>query len=316
MKLGTKNVTGLKLGTVNISRAYLGSTLVWEADGGTPPTGYRYHRLRFLGNNGRSTLNIADVQLRESAGGANVATGGTPTASSVFETTIPSSFPASNAFDSDVNTYWSTLPISALNASSNFSGFPASNAVDGDPSTFWATATGVTAAQLTYDAGASVIGPDITKYQITARADAADGAPKDWTLEYSDNGGTWTVADTVTGETGWANGETREFTLASVGAHRAWRLNISANNGRSTINIAEIAFDGYSWGSITLQYDQGSGNAIAVAEYTIQARADANDGSPKDWTFEGSNDLETWDTLDTVTGETGWSNGETRVFTL
>lgn len=33
MKLGTKNVTGLKLGTVNISRAYLGSTLVWEAGG-------------------------------------------------------------------------------------------------------------------------------------------------------------------------------------------------------------------------------------------------------------------------------------------
>jgi hypothetical protein len=34
MKLGDKTVTGLKLGTANISRAYLGSTLVWEADGG------------------------------------------------------------------------------------------------------------------------------------------------------------------------------------------------------------------------------------------------------------------------------------------
>lgn len=33
MKLGTKPVTGLKLGTANISRAYLGSALVWEAGG-------------------------------------------------------------------------------------------------------------------------------------------------------------------------------------------------------------------------------------------------------------------------------------------
>lgn len=38
MKLGTKPVTGLKLGTVNISRAYLGSTLVWEA--GAAPGGF------------------------------------------------------------------------------------------------------------------------------------------------------------------------------------------------------------------------------------------------------------------------------------
>src|SRR5690606_20218197 len=107
---------------------------------------------------------------------------------------------------------------------------------------------GVTAATIRYDYGDFVTGADVTKYRIRARADAADGAPKDWTLECSDDGSTWTVAHTVTGQTAWAPGEVREFTLPSVGAHRVWRLNISANNGRSTINIAEIEFDGYTWG--------------------------------------------------------------------
>lgn len=40
MKVGTKTVTALKLGEVNISRAYLGSTLVWEASGGEPTPAY------------------------------------------------------------------------------------------------------------------------------------------------------------------------------------------------------------------------------------------------------------------------------------
>lgn len=145
-------------------------------------------------------------------------------------------------------------------------------------------------------------------------------------------------------------------TAAPETGYRFYRLNITDNNGRSTINIAEAqvratvgggdqavsggafasstsgasfeafrAFDdnaGTFWASAsavtaaTLSADLGSGREIAAAQYALQARADANDGSPKDWTFEGSNDLETWDTLDTVTGETGWSNGELRVYTV
>ena len=40
MKLGAKDVTALRVGAVNASRAYLGSTLVWEASapGGEPIT--------------------------------------------------------------------------------------------------------------------------------------------------------------------------------------------------------------------------------------------------------------------------------------
>ncbi len=34
----------------------------------------------------------------------------------------------------------------------------------------------------------------------------------------------------------------------------------------------------------------------------------------KTWTFEGSNDNMSWNVVDTVASETGWSFGETRTF--
>jgi len=161
-----------------------------------------------------------------------------------------------------------------------------------------------------------VVGPDLSRYAIRARHDAAAGAPKDWTLEYSDDGITWAVAHTVTGETGWSNGERREYGFASAGAHAFWRLNVTAGNSVNTVNVAELELIGYTWGTTWLQYDLGAGNEKELAQYTIRARADASDGSPRDWVLEASNDLLTWTVLDTVTGETGWSNGEQRVFTL
>lgn len=292
-----------------------------------PGDGYRYYRLRFNANNGRNTINIVEVELRESVGGPNVATGGTASASSVFETTFPSVFPAANAFDANPNTHWGSQYVggqarsggAGARAATEFSAeFHAASAFDGVPTTFW-SATGPTGwleyrYVLTSDPVNVGIAP--THYVVRARHDAGNGAPKDWTLEYSDDGTAWTVAHTVTNETAWANGERREFNFPSAGTHTHWRINVTANNGRSTLNIAELEFIGYTWGSIWLQYDLGAGNEKEIAQYTIRARSDAANGAPRDWVLEASNDLITWDELDTVTGETGWSNGEQRVFTL
>lgn len=139
------------------------------------PTGYRYWRLNVTANNGRSTLNIAELELRAESGGASIATGGTPSASTVFGPT------------------WS-----------------ADKGFDGNASTFW-SATGPT-GWLQYDLGA---GNEATlaQYAVRGRHDANDGSPKDWTLQGSQNGSEWTTIDTVTGETGWSNGELRVFTL-------------------------------------------------------------------------------------------------------
>lgn len=48
--------------------------------------------------------------------------------------------------------------------------------------------------------------------------------------------------------------------------------------------------------------DFGVGNEKAIAKYVVSSPATINGQMPKDWTFEASNDLTTWTTLDTKTG--------------
>lgn len=53
-----------------------------------------------------------------------------------------------------------------------------------------------------------------------------------------------------------------------------------------------------------------------LTEYSIRRRDDIPNRNPKDWTFEGSNDGSSWTTLDTQTGITWGSAGETKNFTF
>ncbi len=71
----------------------------------------------------------------------------------------------------------------------------------------------------------------------------------------------------------------------------------------------------YSGGATDwIQYQLAAGKV--VQQYTIQARDTTGVAAPKDWTFKGSNNGSDWDTLDTVTNETAWANGEKRTFTF
>lgn len=142
-----------------------------------PVSGYRFYRWVISANNGRGTIDVAEAQLRESIGGPNVATGGLPYATSVFS--------------------------SSLSASAAF---------DGDSGTHWSSASGVTSAELWYDHGTGSE-RSVVQYALQARSNANDGSPRDWVFEGSNDLITWDTLDTVTGQTGWANGETRVFTL-------------------------------------------------------------------------------------------------------
>lgn len=53
-----------------------------------------------------------------------------------------------------------------------------------------------------------------------------------------------------------------------------------------------------------------------IGKYTVRGRADLPNQSPKDWTFEGSNDGVTWTQLDKQTGITNWSNNISRDFII
>ena len=56
---------------------------------------HRYWRLHISQSGGSAYVGITELKMAETAGGANVCTGGTPSASSIFS----GSWPASNAFD-------------------------------------------------------------------------------------------------------------------------------------------------------------------------------------------------------------------------
>lgn len=87
------------------------------------------------------------------------------------------------------------------------------------------------------------------------------------------------------------------------------------------------AFDGttssYCWvtaaGQTTgwIALDLGTGNEKYIVQYGITSRNEASSGSaasPRDWTFEGSNDGVNWVVLDTRANESGWAVNETRIY--
>jgi hypothetical protein len=98
----------------------------------------------------------------------------------------------------------------------------------------------------------------------------------------------------------------------------------SSTNGTE---VASRAFDGLIaegnfWTSSTtgsmpqwLKYDLGSGVTKTLTRYGLAVRTQFSDGIPSAWTFEGSNNDSTWDTLDSRTGQT-WSNASQRYYTF
>lgn len=134
-----------------------------------------YWRLNCSANNGTTGIALAEFILRTTPGGAQAATGGT--------------------------------------ASSPTGGTPA-NAFDGNNATMWVATVSVNAGGVLQYQFASAV--DIVEYALTARNDSFIGdTPHHWTLEYSDNGTSWTVADTVRGQGAWASSEQRVYTVGA-----------------------------------------------------------------------------------------------------
>jgi len=69
-------------------------------------------------------------------------------------------------------------------------------------------------------------------------------SPKDWTLQGSNDGSTWTVLDTQTGQVGWASNESRTFSPSVKANYLYYRMNITANNGDLLTTIYHISLYG------------------------------------------------------------------------
>lgn len=97
---------------------------------------------------------------------------------------------------------------------------------DGFPQAFW--------FQLTFPAAQI-----IAAYTITSGNDAPDRDMKDWTLEGSNDGTTWTVLDTRMGETFSGRNTTVRYEFTNTTAYTQYRINVQANNGSNLIQISE-----------------------------------------------------------------------------
>jgi len=146
---------------------------------------HRYWRLNITmaaSGSGVSGITIAECIMAVTIGGSQVATSGTASANSTNGSNV-----ASRAFDGNVSTNWASLAINTIGS-----------------------------AQLQYDFGSGVA-RDLAEVRITGPASSLTTAPRDFTIEYSDNGSSWTVAHTVTGQTSWTANQTRAFAIPGGG---------------------------------------------------------------------------------------------------
>ena len=168
---------------------------------------HSYWRINVTTNDGDANfLAIAEVEMRATKGGADQCSGGTPSAS-----TSGGSNPATLAFDNITGTHWAT--------------------------------NGVTTGWIRYQFAAPV---DVLQYVITAQQLGPTRAPRNFTLEYSDDGSSWTVTDTRTGQTGWVGLESRVFNVDGVTVARVSQLPVEvlrtnlAVKARTSQVVAEV----------------------------------------------------------------------------
>lgn len=116
----------------------------------------------------------------------------------------------------------------------------------------WSTANNVTSAWLEYEFPSL---KSITKYTLTAtrNTNASTEMPKDWTFEAYDEGTkSWIILDTQKEVKDWQNEVKKEFTFKNNNLYKRYRINITANNGASTIIIGLMEMMESITNSITL----------------------------------------------------------------
>ncbi|HEV7964764.1 MAG TPA: GH92 family glycosyl hydrolase [Actinoplanes sp.] len=108
------------------------------------------------------------------------------------------------------------------------------NLNDGDSATKWLVNTPTSWAQYTLDAPATAV-----KYALTSANDAPERDPRDWTLQGSADGTTWTTVDTQTGQTFDQRFQTKTYTVASPASFPIYRLNITGHPSGDLTQLAD-----------------------------------------------------------------------------
>ena len=122
-------------------------------------------------------------------------------------------------------------------ASSEYSGaYQAYNCFNSSLNWYWA-GSGALPQWVQIDLGSSKAA---SKYMMTTRPDNATHQFLGWTLEGSNNGSTWTTADTRTKALG-AGAEVTFYTMTSPGTYRYWRWTFTSSQSGITADCANLA---------------------------------------------------------------------------
>ncbi|GAA1644678.1 discoidin domain-containing protein [Actinoplanes couchii] len=109
------------------------------------------------------------------------------------------------------------------------------NLLDADPDTKWLVFAGT--GWVTYQLNAPV---RVARYALTAANDAPTRDPRDWRLEGSADGTTWTTVDTRTGQSLGERGATTLYDVATPGEFGFYRLTVTANGGATIVQLADL----------------------------------------------------------------------------
>lgn len=242
-------------------------------------------------------------------------------------------------------------------ASSEFSSAQEYHAFDGNTSSRWAAGSAAD-EWIAWDFG-SGNKVDIDGLSLTSGSNATT-APRDFDIQYSADGSSWSTGWSIRGETGWAEAETRSFTKSDdawqgVAGPRYWRVYVNSVDGGTQTMVSELqlrvngvdqtvpseahlwatessffsgsegyrAFDDLTskWTGQTssdewVMWDFGPWGGQPIDGLAMRSRSDHSNTSstPSNFDVQYSNDGISWTTASSITGETGWSQGEWRTF--
>ncbi len=112
----------------------------------------------------------------------------------------------------------------------------AAKAFDLNPGSKW---LGPATGWVQYDFGAGNA-QTIKRYTVTSANDMPSRDPKNWQFQGSNDGSAWTTLDTRTDQSFATRFEAQSYPIASPGAYRFYRLNVSANGGDSSTQLSEL----------------------------------------------------------------------------
>lgn len=171
---------------------------------------------------------------------ANAATAAPATFQSSFESGDPQVEP-STPYGDPVNVTGKVPPgslddqVASVAASEeNGPGEAAVRLIDGDPATKWLTHANSGSVEYRFDAPVVM-----TDYALTTANDAPERDPKDFSVEASNDGSTWTTLDQRTGQVFDTRQKQYAFTTSNTTAFSRYRLVIAANAGGSLTQLAD-----------------------------------------------------------------------------